>query len=103
MHFKKKSAKRPQQQQQQPQQQQQQPQQQQKQQHQQRQHYLHQSLLQRPRQGFGTFLIMKIQICLDAICFEKSMNLTLPHTTAQKCMLLYASTENSDISIFIAP
>jgi hypothetical protein len=84
MQLKKKSANRPQQQ-------QQQLQQQQKQQHQQRQHNLPQIGRSIPRQGFGTFLIMKIQICLDAICFEKSMNLTLPHTTAQKCMLLYAS------------
>ena len=75
MQLKKKSAKRPQQQQKQLQQQKQQ-------QHQQGQHHhLPQIGRSIPRQGFGTLLIMKIQICLDAICFEKSMNLKMTAST----------------------
>ena len=81
--LKKTSAERPQQQQQQLQQQQLQQQQLQQQQHQQRlQHHLPHTGRSIPRQDYGTFPIMKIQLCLDAICFEKSMNLKMTASTS---------------------
>jgi hypothetical protein len=69
MQLKKKSAKRPQHQ------------QQQLQQLQQRQHHHLPQIGRSTPQGSGTFLIMKIQICLDAICFEKSMILKMTALT----------------------